>query len=499
MWTDRNPYLNGFFEPLANEVVISDLRIEGEIPEELDGTLYRATSNQHFEPLNPDQHHWFDGDGMVHAFHLRDGRAAYCNRWVIDDGARIERLVGHALYNGTMGRSGKRRLALPAGAPEIKVPSNINVVTVGGKVLALNENSTRYWEVEPRLLDTLGAFDFSGAFADFGDKGMLTAHPHYDAATGEFLFTCINAEDLFMDCFAVTPGAQITWRHRVAMDAPSWIHDFSFTESKLVFLLGTLNCRAREPGRIAAGLGMTFHDPKLRPRIMLVDRKTGARTLIEDQDLYMVTHFLNAYEDEGGQVHVFAGLSRMEERPASLVVSDFFPFPMPNKEPSPFSGPELHHWRINPAAGTARHERVGDFNGEFYRVNDAVYGRHNRFGYLAADYCKRGNAPGFNCLIKTDLLTGRFECQALSDRIDMVPGEPVFVPKHDARAEDEGWVLAVWGDPQRNASEVAILDAQDFGGRPLARIKLDHHLTNGFHGNWISRAQREAGARAAGL
>ena len=40
-----------------------------------------------------------------------------------------------------------------------------------------------------------------------------------------------------------------------------------------------------------------------------------------------------------------------------------------------------------------------------------------------------------------------------------------------------------------DASELVILDAQDFAGEPVARVKLDHHITNGFHGNWIPRAQ----------
>jgi carotenoid cleavage dioxygenase-like enzyme len=46
-------------------------------------------------------------------------------------------------------------------------------------------------------------------------------------------------------------------------------------------------------------------------------------------------------------------------------------------------------------------------------------------------------------------------------------------------------LLVVWWDPQTNKSELVIHDASDFTGAPLARVKLDHHIPLGFHGNWI--------------
>ena len=498
MWSTSNPFLNGFYEPLYNEYSHHDLRVEGEIPSELNGALYRNTTNQRFRPLNPDQTHWFEGDAMVHAFHLLDGKATYRNRWIIDDGAKVELEVGRALYNGVMSASGIAQGVLPKGAPLIKVPSNINVIALGGKVLALNENSSRYWEISPDELETLGAFDFGGEFSDSGDQGMLTAHPHTDMATGEMLFTNINAEANYMDCFTADASGAVTSRHRVEMDAPSWIHDFAITATYMVFFLGSLNCRARDPERVPMGKGMTFHDPNLWSRILLVSRKTGKTIWITEQDLYMVTHFLNAYE-ENGKVIVDACLSHMEPSPASLVVPDFFPFAMPNKGTSPFSGPMLHRWTIDPVAGTSKHHRLGDFEGEFVRTSDLVFGRKHRYGYMAGMYNKKTDRPGFNCLIKIDYQENRYEYQYLGSDTDYAPGEPVFVPRPGSIDEDVGWIMAVWGDARCNTSEMVILNAKDFDGAPAARIKLDHRVTNGFHGNWISEEKLQAGrlARAA--
>jgi carotenoid cleavage dioxygenase len=67
------------------------------------------------------------------------------------------------------------------------------------------------------------------------------------------------------------------------------------------------------------------------------------------------------------------------------------------------------------------------------------------------------------------------------------PGEAVFVPSPSGRAdESNGWYLAYLFDPARNSSDLVILDASDFGGKPVARISLPRRVPYGFHGNWIS-------------
>src|SRR6201747_72934 len=65
--------------PIPFESDAPFLKIEGELPRELNGTLYRNGPNPQFESPGA---HWFVGDGMLHAFHLENGRASYRNRWV---------------------------------------------------------------------------------------------------------------------------------------------------------------------------------------------------------------------------------------------------------------------------------------------------------------------------------------------------------------------------------------------------------------------------------
>ena len=98
-------FLRGNYAPWPIEGEIHDLVVEGEIPRELNGTLYRNGPNPQFAPRG--RYHWFDGDGMIHAFSIHDGKAHYRNRWVRTQRFQMEREAGEALW-GT-GRLGKLR------------------------------------------------------------------------------------------------------------------------------------------------------------------------------------------------------------------------------------------------------------------------------------------------------------------------------------------------------------------------------------------------------
>ena len=91
-----DPFLQGNYAPWPMEGEIHDLVVTGDIPAELNGTLYRNGSNPQFAPRG--QYHWFDGDGMIHAFTLSAGKAHYRNRWVRTERFKLERQHGEALF-----------------------------------------------------------------------------------------------------------------------------------------------------------------------------------------------------------------------------------------------------------------------------------------------------------------------------------------------------------------------------------------------------------------
>src|SRR5262249_51155377 len=130
--SDLNPFLRGNFGPFREEGFTENLQVIGEIPRDLNGTFFRNGPNPQFEPVG--RYHWFDGDGMIHAIKLENGRASYRNRWVESGGLVEERKAGRALYRGLLSLEGTE-------APAIKVTGNTNIVAHAGKLLALVESS----------------------------------------------------------------------------------------------------------------------------------------------------------------------------------------------------------------------------------------------------------------------------------------------------------------------------------------------------------------------
>ena len=100
-----HPFLRGNYGPVLMEADAPDLVIEGEVPKDLAGTLYRNGPNPRFPPRGKG-HHWFLGDGMVHAFHIEDGKVGYRNRWVRTGKFIAETEAGEPLFGSSFGPMG---------------------------------------------------------------------------------------------------------------------------------------------------------------------------------------------------------------------------------------------------------------------------------------------------------------------------------------------------------------------------------------------------------
>jgi carotenoid cleavage oxygenase len=68
-----HPYLSGNYAPVNDEVTLTEIEVQGRLPELLTGLYLRIGPNPFGPP--PDPYHWFVGDGMVHSIALARGRA----------------------------------------------------------------------------------------------------------------------------------------------------------------------------------------------------------------------------------------------------------------------------------------------------------------------------------------------------------------------------------------------------------------------------------------
>jgi hypothetical protein len=79
---EDNPILRGNFLAVDQETSYEVVEIlEGAVPTDINGVYLQNGPNPKFLPKN-NRYHLFDGDGMIHALRIKNGKMFYCNRYI---------------------------------------------------------------------------------------------------------------------------------------------------------------------------------------------------------------------------------------------------------------------------------------------------------------------------------------------------------------------------------------------------------------------------------
>lgn len=472
MWETDNKFLNGPFTPWHEETDAYDLEVIGQIPADLDGALFRTGSNPKFKPRNTDRYHWFEGDGMVYAVYLRDGKAAYRNRYVMTDALKVEIEAGEAVYSGFV--NGGTTPALPAGAPPMKNVPNTNVGVLADRLLVFFEGGLPH-QMNPQSLETFGTYDFNGDV-----PFTCTAHYKIDPDTGNMLFYSYMGNQITW--YEADAHGQILDSHSFSTSAPSMFHDFAVSKNYAIFFVTPGLFLAPNIGQGKPGLVWDPTATNDGVEIVTMHRTTHEVRTYRVDETFFPTHFFNAYE-KGTELVIEA--PRIKERfgtPADRITR-----PVDSHEW--FMNAIPWRWTINTATGTVSNNPTSHTAGEFPAINPNKVGLEHKFGYfvttrgLAADTMSDG-------LAKTDLDKQTVTIiEGLEDLTN--PSEPIFVPRAGGANEDDGYLLSIWWNRQTELSELCIYDTAEFGATPLARIKLPGRVPFGFHGSWSGRDRIE--------
>jgi carotenoid cleavage dioxygenase len=457
------PWLQGNYAPILFEADAPDLVVRGDLPKDLAGTLYRNGPNPQFPPRDAN-HHWFLGDGMIHAFHIEDGRVSYRNRWVRTPKWQLEHAAHKALY----GSWGNPATTDPSVIGKSGGVANTNIVWHAGKLLALVESHLPF-ALEPETLAALGYDDFAGGMAGL----KFTAHPKIDPETGEMVFFAYSVGGFFTKTLlygVIDKNGKLTRLQK--FDAPycSMVHDFLVTRNYVLFPILPLTGSIE---RAMAGKPAWAWEPAKGTHIGVMRRDADVATLRWFQgDPCYVFHPMNAYED-GDKI-----VAHVAQSAAAPV------FPLPDGTPGDpaLATSHLTRWTFDLAANTdtMKQERIDDLAGEFPRLDERFAGLPYRHGYYAAS--SEGALAGFDALAHLDHVTGRRAVYRLPLG-DMV-GEPVFVPRGAKAPEGEGWLLATIYRAADKRSDLAVFDAAALDKGPVAMAELGHRVPYGFHGNW---------------
>src|ERR1700694_1661733 len=433
-------YQRDNYAPVADELTEFDLAIEGAIPAELDGWYLRngPTPRQATG-------HWFTGDGMIHGVRIEGGRAAwYRNRWVRTDSFEKP----FPPYNADGTRNLRSSVA------------NTHLVNHAGKTLALVESSLPY-EITNDL-QTVGAYDFGGKLVD-----SMTAHPKICPTTGELhFFGYGNIFEPHVTYHRANAEGELTINRPLDVKALTMMHDFGLTAEHVVFMDLPVVFNLDIATQRGADMPHRWDDSYgARLGVMRRDDPFGPVRWFEIDPCY-VFHVANAYDA------TTAGGSKS-------IVLQGVRYPALWRDSGGFdTDAVLLSWTIDLDTGPVTERQLDDRPVEFPRIDDRVAGLPARYAV----------SVGTNKLLRYDLDTGSATEHPFGTAdAPRGPGEAVFVPSSTAPAgEDNGWYLGYIYDPDRDGSDLVIIDASDFAGKPVARIKLPQRVPYGFHGNWIT-------------
>ncbi|MEM9161467.1 MAG: carotenoid oxygenase family protein [Cyanobacteria bacterium P01_F01_bin.4] len=475
---DMDDWRSGYrSQPSEYDYEIDD--IDGTLPAELEGTLFRVGPGLLDINGYPVQHP-FDGDGMVNAIALSQGRAHYRNRFVQTAGYVAEQAAGKPLYRGVFGTQKPGGVMANAFDVRLKNIANTNILYWGDKLLALWEAAEPH-RLDPYTLETQG-IDYLNGLLKVGDA--FSAHPRIDPSCER-----TNGESCLVN-FAVKPGlsstitlyefdpqGRLVHQHSHAIPGFAFLHDFAITPNYCIFFQNpvSFNPVPYALGFKGAAECIAFNPKQPTQAIIIPRNGTDPVQFIKTRACF-VFHHCNAFEADS---KLYLDSVCYQDFPTLKGGKNY-------QEVDFDQVPEGQLWRfeLDLTTATATETQLIERCCEFPDIHPDHVGRPYRYLYIGAALREQGNAP-LQAVLKRDLETGEEQLWHLGNRVFM--GEPVFVPHPQGTAEDDGWVLMLLYNAEHQRSELAILDAQTITAPPLACLKLKHHVPYGLHGSFTSQ------------
>ncbi len=446
----------------SGEGVWTNLKVDGKIPKDLSGTLFRTApgqSSNHGVKLR----HLFDGDAYVSGWQFRNGKASLQGRYVPTPGRLKEKKAGKMLFNeyGTNA---------PGPRQGGKNQPSVNIIEWQGKLLGLSEGSLPTI-IDPKTFDFEGYENFGGVVPDYL---TFTAHPRFDPVSG----------DMFAWGFEKRPPGtmHIIKANRKTGEAETlykmpqrgfnMVHDAMLTENYFVVLILPT---AYDLSMIMSGkpMGDAIKFAEKQPSMLYAfprDTKGGTAKPIEiELPPYIIFHYGNAYEKKPNLI-TFETIASTDKQLLEVLRSwreDTLP---------EFERPRLKQITVDLAKKTVVSSNDIAENVEFPRYDMRLTGSKARYLYVADKLYDKDAS-----IIRVDLEKQTMQKAAMGKTRTVA--EPVFVPRTSEINEDRGWVLAQGYDADKNENFLEIRDAQtlDFAARIWA---AGQHFPLGFHGNF---------------
>ncbi|MEL6543118.1 MAG: carotenoid oxygenase family protein [Myxococcota bacterium] len=445
-----DPELDPWRSVPAKEFSSIGMTVDGALPKALRGTLYR-NGPAGFERAGARYQHWFDGDGMVQAFRIADGKIHHRGRKVATRKWVAEEKAGRFLVPGA-GSS----VPDPKGVPGNGNPANISVVPWGEELLALWEAGSPY-ALDPESLETRRRVVFS----EDSDGMPFSAHPQFEADGRMWNFGLAQwaGKNGLLALYALSPGKGLERTTMVELPFPGYMHSFVMSNRWLVFYL--------VPHVFNRAQAKTYVDahrwePQRGGKILLVDKNDFSKRRWLDAPAGFVWHYADATDQKDGGLRIRAAWAD-----APKTMDEEMYGVMCGKTSTVDAHTALATLTVS-SSGTVRVER-SELAGEF-PIADT-----------------RGTSPFMVMAHEFSLnminRQGRQKTLRAPGRIKLE--EHLFVPR-SARLGD-GWLVGTGYDLDARSSVVTVFDTESESAAPVALARMNRRIPFGFHG-WFLKA-----------
>ena len=448
-------------ENLPREHGFEPLEIEGKLPDELQGTLFRNGPGQ-FEQFGRRYAHPFEGDGAVTAIRLDGGRAFGACKLTASTGLVEERAAGRVRYG--LAAPWPRRFGNVLRQRQ-KNTANTSVVLWQGRLFALMEGA-KPTEIDPCDLSTIGEADLGGVVTS-----AFSAHPHRVASRrATYNFGMAYGRRTRLHLYELPDGGEARRIGAIDLSRAPILHDFIATDRHLVFFISPV--RVDVP-RILLQLGTQRQlfrwKPELGTEVLCVPIDRPDEPVRFTVDAFYQWHFANAFTREHELVIDYV-------RHASF--DSFYELGAlrGGAQGSALGNGYAHRATIDLRARTLRSEQVAQPSCEFPTIVPGREATDQPVAYATLDDLRAIGRLSFatGAIVRHDL-----------------PGtqratEPLFVPR--AGSEHDGWVLALCHDEPSSRAFLAVYDAARIPSGPIARAWFDHHVPITFHGTFLAVA-----------
>lgn len=438
------------------------LEIEGEIPNDLNGSYFKVASSPK-EKYGVTLNHFFDGDGYGTRIDFNNGTLNVHSKF-IDTPQRLEEIQAQKMLFdefGTKAKDSKGRKNNPS----------INIIPWRGNYLALSESGL------PCLVDEdLKFIKYENFGGTIPDTLSFTAHPKFDPKTGDlYAYGIIQGATLSLKVYKIDAK---TNRAEELYSKAQWqyvmIHDMILTENNIVFVIPPVTASIFDLlNKDIVMADAIKYKSSNKTRILVIPKDKTKRSHEYKIPACLVFHNANAHEEDDKLT-----LHSLVARDGTLleVIKNWT-----KGYNGKFTPPVLTRFEIDLKSKKFLNRKNLLSNHEFPVFNTSMVGGKNRFLY-ATEMGPKSDPYKFQKITKLDYETNSTVQYKLN--ADEVCGEVCFIPRSKT-TEDDGHLIFNGYSQKRQSAFVEVLDAKDLSFQ--GRAWLANTIPVGLHGSFVSK------------